>query len=135
MEQEQMRMSLLLPVAAALTVVAVGSSSEVFANSRGPAPVVRDHRPAPVVRDHRIPTTPVVRDHRTPTTPVVRTPTKVDPVHPAARKVHRADRNYDKSPNYKQVIVNGKRVPRRVDAPVVRDHRVDAPVVRDHRVR
>jgi len=50
------------------------------------------------------------------------------------KKIHVAGRNYDKSPKFKQVIVNGKRVPRRVDAPVVRDHRAPRPTVRDHRV-
>jgi hypothetical protein len=50
------------------------------------------------------------------------------------KKIHVAGRNYDKSPKFKQVIVNGKRVPRRVDAPVVRDHRAPRPSVRDHRV-
>ena len=69
-----MRISVLLPVAAALTAVAIGSSGEVFARSRGPAPVVRDHRTKPVVRDHRdngggvtvSETTdgPTIRDHR-----------------------------------------------------------------------
>lgn len=119
-----MRMSFLLPVAAALAAVAIGSSGEVTAKSRGPAPVVRDHRPAPAVRDHRKPA-PAVRDHRTP---------KVISVRPAGKKVIRADRNYDKSPNREQVIVNGKRVPRKVDGgPVIRDHRTPPSAVRDHR--
>jgi hypothetical protein len=139
MEQEQMRMTVLLPIAAALTAVAIGSSDDVFARSRGPAvrdhrpaPVVRDHRPTPVVRDHR--PTPVVRDHRTSagrggvtvTSGPVRTTgsSKVYRVNPQGRKVIRAGRNYDKSTKFRQVIVNGKRVPRRVDAgPIVRDHR------------
>lgn len=138
-----MRMSVLLPVAAALTAVAIGSSGEVFARSRGPAPVVRDHRPAPTVRDHRTPT-PVIRDHRQPgsrggvtvTSGPARQPgsSKVYPVNPQGKRIHRADRNYDKSTKFKQVIVNGKRVPRRVDGgPVIRDHRTPAPAVRDHR--
>jgi len=125
-----MRMSVLLPIAAALTAVAIGSSDDVSARSRGPA--VRDHRPAPVVRDHR--PTPVVRDHRTSagrggvtvTSGPARRPgsSKVYPVNPQGKKVIRAGRNYDKSTKFKQVIVNGKRVPRRVDAgPIVRDHR------------
>ena len=38
----------------------------------------------------------MVRDHRT---------------APAPKKVIRAGRNYDKTPDRKQVIVNGKRVP------------------------
>jgi hypothetical protein len=130
-----MRMSFLLPVAAALAAVATGSSGDVYAKSRGPAPVVRDHRPAPTVRDHRTPP-PVIRNHRTPT-PVVRdhrTPPKGISVRPAGKKVIRADRNYDKTPNREQVIVNGKRVPRKVDGgPVIRDHRTPPPVVRDHR--
>ena len=129
-----MRMSFLLPVAAALAAVAIGSSGEVYARSRGPAPVVRDHRPAPVIRDRRTPT-PVVRDHRRPA-PAVRdhrTP-KVISVRPTGKKAIRAGRNYDKTPNRVQVIVNGKRVPRRVDGgPVVRDHRTPARAVRDHR--
>jgi hypothetical protein len=119
-----MRMSLLLPVAAALAVFAVESSGQAFAASRS---VARDHRTAPVVRDHRV--GPVVRDHRT-ARPAVRD----HRVAPAAKKVIRAGRNYDKTPNRKQVIVNGKRVPRKVDGgPVVRDHRTASPVVRDHR--
>jgi hypothetical protein len=115
-----MRTSLVLSIAAAaLTAVAIASSGEASATNRKPAKVVRDHRtPAvPVVRDHRTPAVPVVRDHRAPATPVVRdhrTTSKVITHSPAAKKIHRADRNYDKSPNFKQVIVNGKRVPRRV---------------------
>src|SRR5262245_66649828 len=123
-----MRMSVLLPVAAALTaVVAIGSSGEVFAKSRGPAPVVRDHRPAPKARDHRTPP-PVIRDHRTPTTVVRdhRAPPKVVSVGDAGKKVIRAGRNYDKTPNRVQVIVNGKRVPRKVDGgAVILDHRTN----------
>lgn len=70
-------------------------------------PVIRDHRAAPVVRDHRTTSSPVVRDHRT--APVVRD-------HRATatpKKVIRAGRNYDKTPGRKQVIVNGKRLPRK----------------------
>jgi hypothetical protein len=119
-----MRMSLILPVAAALAVFAVESSGQAFAASRS---VARDHRATPVVRDHRV--GPVLRDHRT-ARPVAR-----DHRVPAAKKVIRAGRNYDKTPDRKQVIVNGKRVPRKVDGgPVVRDHRTARPVVRDHRV-
>jgi hypothetical protein len=128
-----MRMSLLLPVAAALAVFAVESSGQAIAASRSvardhrTAPVVRDHREGPVVRDHRV--GPVVRDHRT-ARPVVRD----HRVAPAVKKVIRAGRNYDKTPDRKQVIVNGKRVPRKVDGgPVIRDHRTAGPVVRDHR--
>lgn len=126
LEQTPMRTSVALSIAAALAAVAIGASGEAFARSRNTSPVVRDHRtPAPVVRDHRTPKTVTVRDHRTP---------KVVPVRAPAKKIIRADRNYDKSPNFKQVIVNGKRVPRRVDGgPVVRDHRTVRPVVRDHR--
>jgi hypothetical protein len=120
-----MRMSVVLPIAAALAVFAIESSGEAFAASRSvtrdhrAAPVVRDHRAAPVVRDHRA--APVVRDHR---------------AAPAPKKVIRAGRNYDKTPDRKQVIVNGKRVPRKVDiGPVVRDHRTARPEVRDHRTR
>jgi hypothetical protein len=116
-----MRMSVLLPIAAALTAVAIGSSDEVSARSRGPA--ARDHRPAPVVRVHRTPA--AVRDHRAP---------KAISVRPTAKKVIRPGRNYDKTPNREQVIVNGKRVPRNVNSgPVVKDHRRPAPVVNDHR--
>jgi hypothetical protein len=100
-----MRMSVVLPVAAALAVFAIESSGQSFAASGG---VVRDHRAAPVVRDHRA--TPVVRDHRA--TPVVRDHRDA----PAAKKVIRAGRNYDKTPNREQVIVNGKRVPRKVSS-------------------
>jgi hypothetical protein len=126
-----MRISVVLPIAAALAVFAT-SSGQAFAASRGvvrdhrATPVVRDHRAAPVVRDHR--STPVVRDHRA--TPVVRdhraTPVVRDhraaPVvrdhrdAPTAKKVIRTGRNYDKTPNREQVIVNGKRVPRKVSS-------------------
>jgi hypothetical protein len=90
-----MRISVVLPIAAALAVFAT-SSGQAFAASRG---VVRDHRATPVVRDHRA--APVVRDHRD---------------APTAKKVIRTGRNYDKTPNREQVIVNGKRVPRKVSS-------------------
>ena len=106
-----MRISLLLPIAAALAAAAVGSSGQAIAKSRGgdnrPAPVVRDHRTPPTVRDHRT-TAPVVRDHRT-TAPVVRD-------HRVTPKV------------------NANRATPKVTAtPTVRDHRA-TPTVRDHRV-
>jgi hypothetical protein len=99
-----MRISVVLPIAAALAVFAT-SSGQAFAASRG---VVRDHRATPVVRDHRA--TPVVRDHRA--APVVRDHRDA----PTAKKVIRTGRNYDKTPNREQVIVNGKRVPRKVSS-------------------
>jgi len=122
-----MRISFVLPIAAALTAVAIGTSGEAFATNRKPSAVVRDHRtPAPVVRDHRTTPAPSVRDHRT-------TP-KVISVRPQGRKIIRADRNYAKVTGRKVVVVNGKRVVRKVDSgPVVRDHRTPTPVVRDHR--
>jgi hypothetical protein len=111
-----MRMSVVLPIAVAVAVFAIESSGQAFAASRR---VTRDHRATPVVRDHRA--APVVRDHR---------------AAPAPKKVIRAGRNYDKTPDRKQVIVNGKRVPRKVDGgPVVRDHRTARPEIRDHRTR
>jgi hypothetical protein len=117
-----MRISVVLPIAAALAVFAT-SSGQAFAASRGvvrdhrATPVVRDHRAAPVVRDHR--STPVVRDHRA--TPVVRDHRAAPVVRdhrdaPTAKKVIRTGRNYDKTPNREQVIVNGKRVPRKVSS-------------------
>jgi hypothetical protein len=105
-----MRMSLLLPIAAAMAFFAIESSGQAFAASRGAVrdhravPVVRDHRAAPVVRDHRA--APVVRDHRA--APVVRDHRAAS----APKKVVRAGRNYDKVPNRVQVVVNGRRVPR-----------------------
>jgi hypothetical protein len=99
-----MRKSLVLPIAAAAAFFAIESSGQAYAASRGGGVVVRDHRTPPVVRDHRA--APVVRDHRTP--PVVRD----HRADPAPKKVIRAGRNYDKSPNRVQVVVNGKRVPR-----------------------
>jgi hypothetical protein len=99
-----MRISVVLPIAAALAVFAT-SSGQAFAASRG---VVRDHRATPVVRDHRA--TPVVRNHRA--APVVRDHRDA----PTAKKVIRTGRNYDKTPNREQVIVNGKRVPRKVSS-------------------
>src|SRR5215475_5437563 len=69
-----MRISVALPVVAALAAATNGSSNEAFAKSGGsgtrsePTRMVRDHRAPPVARDHRAP--PVVRDHRMP--PVVR---------------------------------------------------------------
>jgi hypothetical protein len=49
---------------------------------------------------------------------------KVYSVNPQGKKVIRADRNYNKVTGRQQVIVNGKRVPRKVDGgPIVRDHR------------
>jgi hypothetical protein len=116
----------IVSVAAILVAAAIASSSQAVAGSRGmhdarasspsmarvtrtpagsPVRVVRDHRAKPVIRDHRA--APVVRDHRT--APVIRD-------HRATatpKKVIRAGRNYDKTPGRKQVIVNGKRVPRK----------------------
>jgi hypothetical protein len=118
MEHLPMRTSVVLSIAVALTAVAIGSSGAAFATSRTSAPVVRDHRaPAPVIRDHRTPVTPVIRDHRTPATPVIRDHrpvSQVISVQPLGRKVIRLGRLYDKGPNRVQVVVNGKRVPRRV---------------------
>jgi hypothetical protein len=107
-----MRTSAAMSIAAALTAIAIGSSGAAFATSRTSPPVVRDHRtppPAPVVRDHRTPPpAPVIRDHRT--------SSNVISVNPAGKRVIRPGRNYDKTPNRVQVIVDGKRVPRRADA-------------------
>src|SRR5262249_56154546 len=69
-----MRISVALPIVAALAAATIGSSNQAFAKPGGsgtrsePTRTVRDHRAPPVVRDHRAP--PVVRDHRAP--PVVR---------------------------------------------------------------
>jgi hypothetical protein len=105
-----MRTTAAMSIAAALTAIAIGSSGAAFATSRTSPPVVRDHRTppsAPIIRDHRTTPAPVIRDHRT--------PSKAISVHPEGRRVIRAGRNYDKTTNRVQVIVDGKRVPRRVD--------------------
>jgi len=111
-----MRISVALPIVAALAAATIGSSNQAFAKPGGSGTrseltrMVRDHRAPPVVRDHRAP--PVVRDHREP--PVIR-----DHRAPPVIRDHRAP-----------PVVRDHRAP-----PVVRDHRATSPTVIDHNRR
>jgi hypothetical protein len=60
---KQMRTSVVLSIAAALTAVAVASSGDASARSQGGG---RDQRQSVNVRDHRAPKEVKVRDHRAP---------------------------------------------------------------------
>jgi hypothetical protein len=112
-----MRTSVVLSIAAALAAVAVWSSPQAYASSRG-ASSVRDHRAAPVVRDHRAPKEVSVRDHRAP---------KTVPVRQEGPKFIWVDKKGQPG-HWERARAEVK------SGPTVRDHRKPAtPVVRDHR--
>ncbi len=132
-----MRISFVLSIAAALAAVAVVSSDEASARSRGgsgggdrrPTVSVRDHRAPKVVniRDHRAPKAVDIRDHRSPKTVVRQERPGFVWVKGKGQPGH-----------WERARAESKSVPvvrdhRKPAAPIVRDHRTPAPVVRDHR--
>jgi hypothetical protein len=127
MEHLPMRTSIMLSIAAALATVAVASSDEASARSRG-GDGGGDRRPSVNIRDHRAPKTVNIRDHRTPK------PVSVRPERPGFVWVQKKGQ----SGHWERPRAEAKSVPvirdhRKPATPVVRDHRKAAPVVRDHR--